>query len=309
MDMKNFKLLPVFLALFTLIGFTSCDVEPVDSELIGNNPQNPNNPNNPNNPGGPATFTVDFNGQTFTATGTQAFVTDGLMSIQGLRGSEGESVTLVLPANGVGTYSTEDVFMHYATSEADEYGYTNLSISTGESSGTITITALDEVNNTISGTFSFTGWYGDEAAGVEPIVFTNGSFSNIAYTGEEPGDDVFTAMVNGVNFNTQNIVPVWADAGSGATISINAYDDDLNSIVLYIQDDLPEGTYPFLNTPLFDVDAKYVVGDVDFDATEGSLTITSKTATTISGTFNFTGTSGTGETVTVTNGTFDVTYL
>jgi hypothetical protein len=53
--MKKFKALSAFIVLFSALAFTSCDTEPVDSELIGNNPENPNpnNPNNPNNPGNP----------------------------------------------------------------------------------------------------------------------------------------------------------------------------------------------------------------------------------------------------------------
>ena len=39
--------------LFAAFGVVSCETEPVDSELVGDNPENPNpnNPNNPNNPG------------------------------------------------------------------------------------------------------------------------------------------------------------------------------------------------------------------------------------------------------------------
>lgn len=56
--MKKFKVLPAFFVLLTALAFTSCDTEPVDNELVGNNPtpenpNNPGNPNNPNNPGNP----------------------------------------------------------------------------------------------------------------------------------------------------------------------------------------------------------------------------------------------------------------
>ncbi len=49
--MKKLKKLSAFLFLFTVLGMVSCETEPVDSELVGNNPENPDNPNNP----GPST--------------------------------------------------------------------------------------------------------------------------------------------------------------------------------------------------------------------------------------------------------------
>lgn len=48
--MKRLRHLPFFVVLFTALSFVSCDSEPVDSELVGNEENENPNPNNPNNP-------------------------------------------------------------------------------------------------------------------------------------------------------------------------------------------------------------------------------------------------------------------
>lgn len=312
--MKKLNLILAFFMAFVATGITSCDVEPVDSELLNNPVPNPNNPNpnNPNNPNNPSTgtFTVDFNGQTFVATQVQAYVTGGLMGIQGLRGTNGEAVSLVMPADGEGVYTADnDLLMNYTPSEDDEYGYTNISFSTGETSGTVTITDFDEVNHTISGTFSFTGWYGDEEAGIAPIVFSNGTFTDVPFEMGEPTTDTFSATVNGVPYGVENIITATAGEDPDMVININVLDDELNNLAIAIKDELPLGTYSFNGfTPDFDITGSITMGDVEYVANSGSLTITSKTATNITGTFNFVAQNGEGETITVTQGAFNVDY-
>ena len=60
--MKRLRHLPAFVVLFTALCLISCDTEPVDSELVGNEEnENPNpNPSDPNNPGEPGTSTGDY---------------------------------------------------------------------------------------------------------------------------------------------------------------------------------------------------------------------------------------------------------
>lgn len=57
--MKNIKLTTLFLLIFTVFAFTSCDNEPIDPLLIGENPGGGQNPGG-ENPGGGGVSTGDY---------------------------------------------------------------------------------------------------------------------------------------------------------------------------------------------------------------------------------------------------------
>jgi hypothetical protein len=296
--MKKFKVLSALLVLFTALTFTSCDTEPVDSELVGNNPdtENPNNPNNPNNPAGPAVFKVDFDNQTYTANSTVATVGNGLTSIGGFRNNENEVVGIIIPAITSGTYTT--AIMTYDPTNEGENVFTNML--TGTSTVTITINAA---NQTLSGTFSFTGTNND---GVTKS-FTNGVFQNIPYTtGVNQFEDSMTATVDGADINYVDDLII----ATTNIITITAIGPD-HTLRLEIGGGLTPGTYSIDNTAFpTTFRARYTdENDVDHTVTEGTLTISSKTDTRIAGTFSFPVKNAAGETIhTVTNGEFDVEY-
>lgn len=303
--MKKMKIVQVFTLLFLAIGFIACDTEPVDPVLLDNIGNNPGETQ--------GTFKVDFNGETYTATTTLAVINDGILMISGLRGSQGESVSFAVPNPEVGTFSGDDLLMYYQP-VGTEYQYINFN--TEETSGSVNITNIDTVNHTVSGTFSFTGWWSNDEEEMDPIEFTNGSFTNIAYTGTIPGtggeagDDTFTAVLNGTTFPVANVAVAVADGGLGETISINGLDANQNKIVISMQASLNPGTYNITGNILDDVvGARYTTTSPEamYMATTGSITINSKTEDRIAGTFTFSATSGE-ETVTVTEGTFDVDY-
>lgn len=305
--MRKINVLSAFLVLFTALSFTACDTEPVDPVLLENG-QNPNNPNNPNNPDAPAVFKVDYSGTTHTAVSTLATLGNGLIVIQGIMGSNGEAVSIVIDGTTAGTYN--EAIMNYSPSNASEYGYTNFNLSTGETSGTVTIVSIDTVNHTFTGNFSFTGWYDDEEAGLPTMQFTNGVFQNVPYVGNDnplPGSDSFVATVDDEEFNYVNDLVV---ALGGEFISINA-NADTHDLQLFIQADITTGTHVITNEIDAIAKATYydATTDTDYDITEGTLNITSNDGTTLVGTFSFPVKNELGETIhIVTAGAFSVEY-
>lgn len=303
--MKKMKIVQVFTLLFLAIGFVACDTEPVDPVLL----------DNIGNPGtSQGTFKVDFSGQTYEATAITAVINDGMLAISGYRGSGGntEQIAFLVPNPEVGSFSGDDLLMYYQPA-GEEYQYINFNLE--QVSGSVNITSIDTANHTVSGTFSFTGWWSNDEEEVAPIEFTNGSFTNVTYQGTMPGggetgDDILTAVLDGTNFPVANVAVAVADGGSGETISINGLDANQNKVIVSMKASLNPGTYNITGNILEDVvGGRYTTTSPEamYMATTGSVTINSKTETRIAGTFAFTATGSEG-TVTVTEGTFDVDY-
>ena len=300
--MKKFKLLSVIMVLFAAVGIVSCETEQLDSDLLMT--PTPGGGNN----NAPALFKVDIDGQPFVANTTMASIGNGLTSVAGIKTADGATVTMTVQGTSTGTYNA--VVMTYSPDEEDEYGYANFNLSTGQISGTVTISNINTTTRTISGTFSFTGWYSDEDANKPPVVLTNGVFTNIPYTSGTPGEtgDSLTATVDGTATNyVDDIVVTYS--GPGQYIGIGGVGSN-HTIYVFIKDDLTPGTYsimPGLGSP---VRGEYTnAADEDFGAM-GTLTIISKTSTRIKGTYSFVTSDPDGvEPVhTVTNAAFDVEY-
>ena len=179
------KLIP-FLSLFILLSAFTCENEPLDEEFVITNPDidvDTNDPNNPNPQQG--VFTVDFDGQTFTGESVSATVLNDVMNITALRNNNDEFVVLTINGSGTGTYELGVPFGNpplvngaVYTEQNNTSGVTWISGTQGgtESQGEIIVTEINETNNTISGTFSFTG---TNPTLMESKEFTNGTFTNI----------------------------------------------------------------------------------------------------------------------------------
>lgn len=248
-------------------------------------------------------FKVDFNGQTFNATTTVAIITEGTIIINGVKDSNGENFALILNGSTTGVYNTADDLFTYSTSSTAEYGYSNFSDLPSENSGLVTITSIDQVNKTISGTFNFKGFWSDflNTNPPAPIEFTNGSFT-VPYTGSFPSTtDTFFAKVDGLEFVESFIATGFASVGTNDVISVNANNIADDRISISINDTFTVGNaYSAVNEAQCSLKEDGVVSYANL----GTVTIVSKTATRISGTFSFTTISG----KTITEGAFDVEY-
>lgn len=301
--MKRVKILSVLLVLLSAFSFTSCDTEPVDPVLNENNGENPGE-----NPGtGAGVFKADYNGSTHTAIQTQAILGDDLIQIVGVFGANGEAIAIGVAASPqVGTYPMNDDILMAYNANADADSYFNMT-----NEGYFEITSIDTANKKISGKFSFKGTGGDDGAS---IMFTNGVFTNIPYTGGTgpvtPEDNVFHAVIDGVETDyADDVLGAYADVNGSEYVLITALGDF--KITIQADYEVDPGTYVFTGNiqqgmPLATVN----VDGVEYNNIEGgSLTITYNDGEHITGSFNFTVKNEAGETIhTVTNGVFDIYY-
>lgn len=309
---KNYVL---FLLLFALgISFTSCTKDFEDGLNYNNGNQEAGNGNG-NNPAGTGVFKATVGGNAFVANSSSAIVTDNFVLIAGIRTSNKDVIQITLPSNKVGTYTwanSEDDGEKFVLSyglATDENPFISASNEVAEFFGVknytdtaiVTITAVDKTKKTISGTFQFTGFrdIGDDKT--ETKIITNGSFTNIPYTETAPVeefDGFLNAKIDGVDFAENNIdVASVSSSGVHPYFSIvgvkNGSSDD--SVLIGISQSYGVGTYQASSVTLNGggeelvnvANVSCILDDLLYTTESGSLTITSKTATKIEGTFNF----------------------
>lgn len=297
--MSKLKFLAAFVLIFTAFNFTSCDNEPLDSAI------------DPNEGGETeeALFKADFDGQTFSTTTTMAYISGGSIIIGAYR-SNGENFSMILDGTVAGTYPANDNLITY-TPPGSEYGFIG-SHPTDENAdtGSVIITSINTTDRTISGTFTFTGYWSDESTTVAPKTFSNGVFTNIPYTTTNPTGDTFDATLNSLPFNDTDILTSEISVGGQDFISVAAENNAGQSITVSMRSNLTAGTYTItgnIATDVVQVNFKPESASFGTPATTGSVTIIEKTATRIKGTFTGTVVIG-AVTYQITNGAFDVEY-
>lgn len=309
--MKKINILFLLLSAVT-ISFSSCTKDFEDG-------LNYNGFNNGNEGTGgvvqSGSFKATVGGQSFVANTSSAIVTNDFVLIAGIRTSNKDLIQITLPSNKVGTYNwanskdqgdkfvlsygsvdSENPFISASNEVAEFFGVKNYT-----DTAIVTITAVDKTKKTISGTFQFTGFrdIGDDKT--ETKVITNGSFTNIPYTENAPvveSDGFLKAKIDGVDFVQDNIdVTAVSSSGTYPYYSIVGVKDGEkdNSILIGVSKSYAVGTYQassaILNGggdgPVNVANASCILDDLIYTTESGSLTITSKTATKIEGTFNF----------------------
>ena len=273
--MKRLKLLSSIMVLFMAIGFTSCDTEPVDPNLLGENPNE-----------GPAAFQVDFNNSTYRATTTTAVVTNGVLTITATRDTGG-SFSITVPATR-GTHTTS--LITYTPSATEPGMYTNTS--TSGITGSVSIASINTTTHKVTGTFNFTGHWFNPSANIPNLVFTNGIFTSIPYTGDGVTPAAaFTVKIDGALYTATTTV---ATVGNGLT-SVTGLRGANGEYVSIVLDAVTTGTYNAraLMGYAQDSDTEDVYTNISLDEEDASGTVTiseiNTTNHTISGTFSFTG--------------------
>lgn len=300
--MKKFKILSAFLILLSAMNFVSCDTEPVDPVLVGNNPVD-TDPGNNNNNNGPALFSVDFSGQTYTATSTVAIIEDGIISITGLKGTTGEAVSIMVPGAATGTYNTAVMSYNPGGNTGNQYTNTN-----GEQlTGSVIITSINTVNQTVTGSFNFTGYWTDAEANLPSIAFTNGIFQNIPYnvtTEPDPEVALYTAVIDGTFYDFTEGYNFFTSNGD---MFLQGSDENDTLISLIFGEELEPGDYEILADS--DVYADFSKEGEAYNVEDGMLTIISKENGWIKGTFSFTAINLLDDTISeVTEGEFNIPY-
>lgn len=167
--------------------------------------------------------------------------------------------------------------------------------------GTVTVTEIDKVNQTVSGTFS------SKAYTVEGAVkeITEGSFSKIHYV--DIADNAMTAKIDDQEFTA---VQTTAERGEGRIYVEAAANGNAPIIILSFNDDISIGSHNIgkLYSEIFAV----YLNDHIFLSTVGTLTITKHDTNTrrIEGTFNFDALEdgSSGEQHIITEGVFSLGY-
>jgi hypothetical protein len=111
----------------------------------------------------------------------QANVSTSSMSIGATR-EDGSTFAITIQGSGVGTYQANANIIAY-TPAGSQYGYWSVNTANAtENTGSITITNIDTTNHTISGGFTYKGYWSDGTnTSIIPVQFTNGVFANIPY--------------------------------------------------------------------------------------------------------------------------------
>ncbi len=312
--MKNPKYYFLLFLITTFVLLSSCaiDVEPLDPLVTIPEPVVNGQ------------LKVDIDGQTFTATNVQAVVNSSAIAISGIRSNNNDFIQITLPAplNQVGTYTWSDATVNnallgliYSNSSSEAFisapnngdfaafpEYTD--------TASISITSINTENKTISGTFKFTGGRFNDAGNLLLKKFTNGSFTNISYSGDisTPTGNTFFAKVDGANFQP---ISVTSNSLSGS-IFVTGKKAGIENITLTVPSTITPGTYEF--ETFGEYIGMYIVDTTQngtFNAASGSFTIITHDISTkkLKGTFNFVGESlFSSVTHTITEGEFEVTY-
>lgn len=274
--MKRLKLLSSIMVLFMAIGFTSCDTEPVDPLLIGQDPDDNT----------PASFQVDFSNATYRATSTTAVVTNGVLTITATRDTGG-IFTITVPATR-GTHTASVIT--YTPSTTVPGSYTN--VSTANVSGSVSIASINTTTRKVTGTFNFTGYWYNPSANIPNLEFTSGIFTAIPYTGDgATGTPSFAVKIDGTQYTANTYA---ATVGNGLT-SITGFKGTSGEYVSIVLDAVATGTYDaralMAYSPDGDEDNVYSNISLTEEEVSGTVTISQINTTnhTISGTFSFTG--------------------
>lgn len=269
------------LLVIICFGSTSCQkeftVSGIDSTLI----------TPPGSVSGSFTATID--GVPFVANkATGASRALNVIAITG-QSTDGQVIVLRVADSGVHVYTLDISSFSNAGAYTKDNGIaytTNGGNTDAESGGTMSVTAIDTVNKTISGTFSITVYRPIDST---QKIITAGIFKNISYAtiAIPPANstDTFSVKVDGVQF------PVFSINGISAfnMIDLSASDQLVSKTVgLSIQQNVTPGSYTFTifgpdYIGQYNVDTSYLAAD------SGTLTILEHNTTTkrIRGNFSF----------------------
>lgn len=227
------KLFRISLALFAAIGIVSCDVEPLDDGLGGQDlPENQ------------VLFATDYNNINYTTTNAAATVENGILVIQ----AQNDKGSFLIKNQGAltGTYENGETNFTFVEASSGKT-YNSKHPITNESISTFTISSINFQAQSINGTFQFVGYRmadptppdtadGEtdetpEVPAVEQLVFIQGVMMNIPYGGgsidpvdpNEPSTGDYFPMAVGNIWNYTNIPTDPAKIISTQTINGKIY--------------------------------------------------------------------------------------
>ncbi len=262
-----------------------------------------NDDNNNNNP--PASgLTAKIDGTAWTSSMNTVTIKDGMTTISGFT-AKSTILTINIVSESTGTYQLDNTSAHTAMLVDDTGNYN--SVSDSLAGGEVIISDINTADSTISGTYHFDLY--DFFSGEKKSV-TEGSFTKLKFTGDNggggAGDGTMQLDVDG---NTWTPDVVTAASALGLIALSGEKSDSEQTISFLLPNDITTGTYDLATG---EITAIYIAeNELAYFASTGTFEVTTHNTTTnkFEGTFNFEGSDfGTG-TVSITNGSFDVTYL
>jgi hypothetical protein len=293
----------ILCAIILLVGFASCKKE--TSIESGSNAS--------------GNFTATIDGTKWAASSTKqaASILGGVITITGVS-ADNREINLSIADSVAGTYplsQTSASLGAYADIDSSVlYAFSsNQGSDTSQAGGVVTVTQIDSIAKTISGTFSFKAWR--DIDGRQKNI-TNGVFTKIPYVTSLPSTsakDTLLASIDGKAFTAINIQ---AAATSGQMTIIGATADGTQSIGLLLPANAASGTYTLGAANPSYLGAYTLISSsssTGFVSTTGSITITSNntSAMRIKGTFQFTAADPSGTTTSthaIASGVFSVYY-
>ncbi|HEY4110449.1 DUF6252 family protein [Puia sp.] len=293
----------IFYTIALLVGFASCKKE---TSIENGNGQSGN-------------FTAKIDGVQWSASATKqgASILGGMITVTGIS-ADNKEISINIADSVAGTYvlnqASQSIAAYADIDSSDTYAFaSNQGTDTSQAGGLVTITEIDPVAKTISGTFSFKVYR--DLDGRQKTI-TEGVFTKIPYVSAVPptsGSDTLQASIDNKAWSAVNIQAL--TTGGQITI-VGASSDGTQSIGLLLPANAAAGSYPLDGTNPSYLGAYTFISNsssTGFVSTKGTLTITENNTSTfrVKGTFTFTAadpTRGTTTTHSITSGSFSVYY-
>lgn len=245
------------------------------------------------------------NGSNWRGADPTAIVSEHKIKINGTS-ANGQTIIITLNAKELGEYTFSQTNGHYAEFIPNmASGTERFSTLTGEGSGFLRLSSLNEETSTVGGEFYFKAYRND---GTFKSI-TEGKFTNVPYTYYNLDDDkynsTFTFTQGGRIWNTKDISGVKNDT---AIILTGACDrsEAWQSIILQLPTNVSEGVHYFGT----DVSGIFQSGFYNYPATAGAITVTeyNSEAKIIKGTFFFNYRDNNNDVQSISDGSFDIKY-
>jgi Family of unknown function (DUF6252) len=262
-------------------------------------------------------FSAIINGvQWVAADSTEgASILDGVINVTGIS-ADNKQLSITLNDTVTGVYAlnqTSTSVAAYADLDSSgSYSYTtNQGSDTAQAGGTVTITAIDKVNKTITGVFSLKVFRNLDN---RQVIITQGGFYKLSYTSSLPPSssaDTMLALIDGANWAGQSIT---AEA-VGSQLAISG--SELNgsqTVSLIMPLNIAPGSYTLNYTGGTYIGLYNPTPTIPLASTSGTLTILQNNSATqqVSGNFQFQATDPLGNGNSphqISSGYFSVQYI
>lgn len=293
----------IFYSVLLLIGFASCRKETsieTGNTLSGN-------------------FTAKIDGVQWSASGTKegASILGGIINITGIS-ADNKEISITIAGSVAGPYtlnqSSASLGAYADIDSSDLYAFaTNQGKDTTQAGGSVTVTEIDPVGKTISGTFSFKVYR--DIDGRQKTI-TAGVFTKIPYVTSLPPSSTTDTLKASIDGNAWTGNTIEATVTSGQLSIIGASSDGSQTIGLLLPATATAGSYALDGSNPSYLGAYTQVANstsTGLVSTKGNLTILENNGSThrIRGSFQFTAADPTGASTTthaISSGVFSVTY-